>query len=97
MLELQKNLAGVGQFAVGRENVTAPSQMFSHGNSQPFSISARNNYRFLILGWAGNPSRSRHVLSRKKPPPLNLTSNLNQRVFLQGTVAALPSSHPSRR
>ena len=28
---------------------------------------------------------------------LNLTSNLNQRVFLRGAVAALPSSHRSRR
>jgi hypothetical protein len=28
-----------------------------------------------------------------KPPPLNLISKLNQRVFLRGTVAALSSSH----
>jgi hypothetical protein len=53
MLELQKNLAGVGQFAVGRENVTAAAQMFSHSNSQPFSISARNNYRFPQFGLGG--------------------------------------------
>jgi hypothetical protein len=37
------------------------------------------------------------VCSSVKPPPLNLTSNLNQRFFLRGTVAALPSSHRSRR
>ena len=39
----------------------------------------------------------RCLLFPMKPPPLNLTSNLNQRFFLRGTVAALPSSHRSRR
>ena len=39
----------------------------------------------------------RRLLFPVKPPPLNLTSNLNQRFFLRGTVAGLPSSHRSRR
>ena len=39
----------------------------------------------------------RRVLFPVNSPPLNLTSNLNQRFFLRGTVGALPSSHRSRR
>ena len=39
----------------------------------------------------------RRLLFPVKQLPLNLTSNLNQRFFLRGTAAALPSSHRSRR
>jgi hypothetical protein len=46
----------------------------------------------------GGPSAVMHASPIAiKPPPLNLTGNLNPRDFLHGTVAALPLSHRSRR